>query len=178
MLLDFGQPVSGIIQTAFVVQDIRQSISTWLKTQNVGPWFLQERWAGKEAMYRGQPSKAEIAAAIAYSGHTQIELIQPLDDYPSVYQEVIQDTGYGFHHVARGSVNYEADVQAYTGRGFELAFQVRVPTGSWVGYMDTRNVLAGFTELIQNTEANEQFFTDIYRAAIRWDGTDPLRYFG
>jgi hypothetical protein len=80
--------------------------------------------------------------------------------------------------VARGSANYEADVQDYMDRGFNLAFQARVPTGSLVGYMDTRSVLAGFTELIQNTDANEQFFTGIYKAALRWDGVQPIRHFG
>ena len=178
MPLDFGQPLNGIIQVAFVVEDIRQSIHHWLKTLHVGPWFLQERWAPAEATYRQQPSTAEIAAALAFSGHTLIEFIQPLDDRPSVYREVIEQRGYGFHHIACSSEDYHADVRRYEELGFPLAFQTRVPTGSLVGYMDTRSVLPGFTELIQSTVANERFFTGIHKAALGWDGTDPLRSFG
>ena len=89
MLLSFGQPDGGIIQISYVVMDIHQSIAYWLQLLNVGPWFLQERWTPQEAEYRGQCSRAEVAAALSFSGHTQIELIQPLDNRPSVYREVI-----------------------------------------------------------------------------------------
>ena len=44
--------------------------------------------------------------------------------------------------------------------------------------MDTRDVLPGFTELIETTPANDRFFTDIYKACLGWDGSDPLRSFG
>jgi hypothetical protein len=178
MLLSFGQPDCGIIQIAYVVRDIRQSIAYWLDLLDVGPWYLQERWAPGEAEYQGERSKAEVAAALSFSGHTQIELIQPLDDHPSVYREVIETKGYGFHHVARGSVNYARDVHGYIQKGYPLAFQARVPTGSLVGYIDTRDVLPGYTELIEQTQANDRFFTNIYKAALDWDGSEPIRHFG
>lgn len=175
-LTGFGQPETGVIQTAFVVTDIRQAIAAWL-AEGVGPWFLQERWRPEGATYRGAASDAELAAALCFSGHTQIELLQPLDDRPSVYREVLDRRGPGFHHVARGTADYEADVARYRARGHDLVFETLVPTGSRVAYVDTCSILPGFVELIETTEANDKFFTAIYEAAKRWDGSAPIRSF-
>lgn len=175
-LTGFGQPETGIVQIAFVVTDIRCSIGAWL-AEGVGPWFLQERWRPEGALYRGQTSQTEIAAALCFSGHTQIELLQPLDREPSVYREVLDRRGPGFHHIARGTTDYEADVERYRCRGQDLAFEAVVPTGSRVAYLDTNAILPGFVELIESTAANDRFFTAIYAAAQGWDGHDPIRSF-
>ena len=175
-LTGFGQPETGIIQTAFVVTDIRQAVAAWV-AEGVGPWFLQERWLPERATYRGRPSEAEIAAALCFSGHTQIELLQPLDDKPSVYREVLDRRGPGFHHIARGTSHYEADIERYRQEGVGLAFEALVPTGSRVAYLDTCSRLSGFVELIETTEANDNFFTAIFDAAQGWDGASPIRSF-
>jgi Glyoxalase/Bleomycin resistance protein/Dioxygenase superfamily len=177
MQFNFGQPLTGIMQMAYVVEDIRSSMSQWIRNMNVGPWFLLERWRGAEPVYRGAPSKTEIAAAMAFSGHMLIELIQPLDDHPSVYKETIQRVGYGFHHFGVGSNDYQADINQYEQRGYPLAFQTRVPTGGLVGYVDTTKDLPGFIEVIENGPAVDRFFTGFYTAALNWDGTDPIRPF-
>jgi hypothetical protein len=174
---DFGQPLTGIIQTAYVVKDIQASMSQWVELSKVGPWFFLERWSGDEATYRGKPSEASIAAAMAFSGKMLLELIQPLDDKPSVYKETIDRVGYGFHHVALGSNDYRADVRRYQSRGYPLAFQARVPTGGWVGYVDMKGELPGFIEVIENGPAMERIFTRFYQAALGWNGADPVRPF-
>ena len=46
MLLNFGQPVNGIVQTAFVVPDIQLAMQQWITDLNVGPWFLLPNFAG------------------------------------------------------------------------------------------------------------------------------------
>ncbi|MBD3760385.1 VOC family protein [Sphingomonadaceae bacterium G21617-S1] len=175
-LTGFGQPETGIIQTAFVVTDIRRAIDAWL-AEGVGPWFHQERWRPEGATYRGASSTAEISAALCFSGHSQIELLQPLDDAPSVYREILDARGPGFHHIARGTADYDADVACYQAQGHALAFETLVPTGSRVAYLDTCSILPGFVELIETTEANDNFFTAIYDAARGWDGSAPIRSF-
>ncbi|HZF25704.1 MAG TPA: VOC family protein [Steroidobacteraceae bacterium] len=177
MNFDFGQPLTSIIQMAYVVQDIQASMKQWVSCMNVGPWFYLERWGGDEAVYRGAPSETEIAAAMAFSGHTLIELIQPLDEKPSVYRELIQRTGYGFHHFGLGSNDYDADIRKYQQRGYNLAFQARVPTGGRVGYVDMRGAVPGFIEVIENGPAMEQIFTRFYKGSLNWDGSDPIRPF-
>src|SRR3569832_1976227 len=82
----FGGPRGGIIQTAFVVKDIRESIASWIADCRVGPWFLLDHFSGDHPVYRGRPSTADVAIAMAFAGHMQIELIQPNDANPSVYK--------------------------------------------------------------------------------------------
>ena len=172
----FGGPRGGIIQTAFVVEDIRVSIASWIEDCRVGPWFLLDHFTGEHPIYRGAPSRADVAIAMAFAGHMQIELIQPNDTHPSVYKETIDARGYGFHHLGRASEDIEGEIAALEGRGYALAFRAGVPTGGDVAYME-RPGYSGFLELITATSAMEEVFTRFWQASRGWDGSDPVRPF-
>src|SRR5690606_40384885 len=55
---------------------------------------------------------ADITIAMGFAGHMLIELIQPLDNEPSVYQETIALRGYGFHHAGIACADVDADSRA------------------------------------------------------------------
>lgn len=171
----FGQPADGIIQMAYVVDDIQAAMALWTRRLKAGPWFLLDHFTGEKAVYRGGPSKADVAIAMGFAGHMQIELIQPNDAHPSVYKEVIDQRGYGFHHFGKATAAYDADVRTYAAAGYELAFEALVPTGGRVGYLDTKGELPGFLELIEDSPALDEVFTSFYRASLLWDGSDPVR---
>ena len=176
-LVIFGQPADGIIQSAYVVKDIREAIGHWVRELKVGPWFLLERFTGEDAKYRGQPSRAEASLAMSFAGHMMIELIQPLDDAPSVYWDTIKKTGYGFHHWGVATSNFDRDVADFRARGYETAFFARVPSGGRVAYMDTTAHLPGMIEFIELGASFDPIFGQFYRATIAWDGKDPIRSF-
>lgn len=175
--LDFGQPEGGIIQIAYVVPDIRQAMASWTRDLNLGPWFLLDRFTGDDAVYRGGPSDAAVSIAMAFSGHMQIELLEPLDEHRSVYSETIDARGHGFHHYGVGSRDFDDDVAQYQDRGYDVAFRAGVPTGGSVAYLDTKGALPGFVELIEIGDVMEQVFTRFYAASLGWDGCDPVRPF-
>jgi hypothetical protein len=176
-LLNFGQPDDGIIQTAYVVEDIHRSMQHWVEQLKVGPWFLLEHFTGIDASCRGRPSEADVAIAMSFAGHMMIELIQPDDQVPSVYHEIIEKRGCGFHHWGVGSKDFDRDVESYEKLGGELAFFARVPSGGRVAYMDTTAQLPGMVELIELGTDFEPMFTGFYRASLGWDGKLPLRPF-
>jgi hypothetical protein len=176
-LVGFGQPDDGIIQTAYVVKDIHAAMADWVGKLGVGPWFLLDHFTGVEPVYRGQPSTADIAIAMAFAGHMNIELIQPNNDAPSVYRELIERRGYGFHHWGRASWQFDRDLEQYRAAGHEVGFICRVPSGGRVAYMDTTKQLPGFVELIELGGAFEAVFSRFYRASIGWDGSEPVRSF-
>ena len=176
-LVIFGQPDNGIVQTAYVVKDIREAIDHWVKELHVGPWFLIEHFKGLDAKYRGKPSEADAALAMSFAGHMNIELIQQYDDAPSVYRETIDKRGYGFHHWGVASSDVDADIRRYEAMGMEVAFRAGVPTGGDVAYMDTHGAMPGFLELIATNPAMDRAFSRFYGAALSWDGTDPVRPF-
>lgn len=176
--LGFGQKVGQVIQMAYVVEDIHAAIDWWIHDARVGPWFqLEHFWAGDQR-YRGAPSQADVAIAMAFAGHMQIELIQPLDDHPSVYRDVIAKRGYGFHHVGLCVADVDVEIAAYEARGYSLAFSANVPTGGAVAYMDDGRNDPGFLELIPGTLGMDGTFTRFWRASLDWDGRDPVRPFG
>ena len=47
-LVGFGQPDDGVIQMAYVVEDIRASMHSWVQKLGVGPWFLLEHFTGTD----------------------------------------------------------------------------------------------------------------------------------
>ena len=106
--LNFGAPLPGIMQTSFIVPDVGAAIDRWITDVGVGPWFLLDHFTGVDPVYRGGPSQADVTIAMAFAGHMQIELIQPNDEHPSVYQEVRDGRGWGFHHFGYVTADFEA----------------------------------------------------------------------
>ena len=95
MSLLFGE----IGQPGYVARDIEAAMRHWSGTLGVGPWFYLERMPVTNLRYRGQPSAARFAVALANSGGTQPEPIQPRDDHPSMYRDFPRSGRDGLRHV-------------------------------------------------------------------------------
>jgi hypothetical protein len=175
--LGFGQRVGQIVQMAYVVKDIRAAIDWWVRDCHVGPWFFLERFASPGQRYRGEPSMAAVSLAMSFAGHVNIELIQPLDDLPSVFKEVVDRRGYGFHHLGIAVSDVDRERAVYEARGYVVAFEAPVPSGGAVYYLDDGHDEHGFVELIPATAGMNEMFTRFWQAAIEWSGADPLRPF-
>lgn len=175
--LGFGQPVGGVVQMAYVVEDMEAAIGWWVRDARTGPWFLLDSFLGPDHVYRGEPARADVRIAMAFAGNMLIELIQPKDSHPSVYQEAIERRGYGFHHIGIACDDVDAEIPAYLERGYALAFRASVPTGGAVAYLDGGPSRPGFVELIPVTPGMDETFTRFWRASVDWDGTMPIRPF-
>jgi len=176
--LGFGQQTGQIVQMAYVVKDIRASMDWWVRDCHVGPWFLLDSFTGADHRFRGGQSHADVAIAMAFAGHMQIELIQPKDDHPSVYKEIVDRRGHGFHHVGVAVEDAEVERAAYERRGYEVAFRASVPSGGAVYYMCNGRNEPGFVELIPATPGMDEMFTRYWRASVDWKGENPIRPFG
>lgn len=177
MLMNFGQPTDGVFQTAFVVPDLRAAINRYVNEARIGPWFLLDRLDSSEGSYRGAPSRSAITLAMAFSGGLQIELIQPLDDQPSVYKELIDARGHGFHHFGKVVTDLDAETERLRACGHDEVFRMPVPTGGDVVYFDAKGALPGFLEIFEGTPGMEAAFTRFQQASVGWDGSDPVRSF-
>jgi hypothetical protein len=174
----FGQRSGQIVQTAYVVQRIRPAIDWWIKDGKAGPFFLLDSFTGPEQRYRGAPTKADVSIAMSFAGHMNIELIQPKDNEPSVYKEIVDRRGYGFHHLGIAFDDVEAARHEYEGRGYHVVFSTPVPSGGTVYFMGDGDGAPGFVELIPATPGTDEMFTRYWRASVDWDGKDPIRPFG
>ncbi|HEX4112105.1 MAG TPA: VOC family protein [Stellaceae bacterium] len=174
-LLNFGQPVDGVIQMAYVVPDVRKAMTEWTERLKLGPWFLFSPFKPLRQTYRGQPTALSTSIAMAYAGHMQFELIEQHNDVPSVYVETVKKRGYGFHHWGVSAPDFDRALAAQQARGYELAFYAEPDQGIRVAYMDCTADLPGFIELIETGPAVEGLFTMMYQTALGWDGKDPVR---
>jgi hypothetical protein len=176
--LGFGQPLGGIAQTAFIVPDLAAAMDHWTRFMGAGPFFAIPSLLVPGQIYRGAASTADITLAMGFTGHMMIELIQPLDNNPSVYKETIEKRGYGFHHVGIAFEDAEAASRDYQARGWHEAYRARVPTGGEVIYLDNgRGAAEGFIELLPVTPGMDATFTRFWEASRNWDGSDPVRPF-
>ncbi len=173
--LAFGQPLGGIIQVAYVVADIQAAMREFTARLNIGPWFVSGPFVPPEGVYRGRPTDIRLTLALGFSGHMSFELIQQHDDKPSVYREVIERRGYGFHHWALAIDDLDREIAAYAAGGYAVAFSDRSPRGARIAYVDTSRDLPGMIELIELTAQAEAKYAEIHRASVGWDGRDPVR---
>ena len=155
----FGQPLGGIVQVAYAVEDLQKSITEFSEKFNIGPWFYSNGYTLKEASYRGKPTDMRMGLALSFSGNMCFEVIQPLDDKPSVYWDVIKKKGYGFHHLGMATTQYEVDVARYKKMGYVLAFEGLTPRGIRFAYFDTTGDLPGMLELIEYNDTQLKFLS-------------------
>jgi Glyoxalase/Bleomycin resistance protein/Dioxygenase superfamily len=171
---------SGIIQLAYIVDDIHTSMGLYTQQLGIGPWFLFKNFAFETLTYRGQPSELSIDLALGYSNGMMFELIQQNDDTPSVYLETFKKRGWGFHHwgVKALPSQYDSMVCNFLDKGYALAIECVVGVGSRAAYMDPGDELAGMIEIIEVTPVVEGLFAQMELASVDWDGADPVRLMG
>ena len=177
--LGFGQPMGGVAQTAFIVPDLQEAIHHWVRDMRAGPFFVLPNLLSPGQTYRGEESRADVTLAMGFAGHMMIELIQPLDDNPSVYKETRKLRGWGFHHLGIACADVDAASRDYQARGYTEAYRAAVPTGGEVVYLDNgTGAQLGFIELLPVTPGMDETFTRFWAASRDWDGSDPVRPFG
>jgi hypothetical protein len=148
MLSDWGRPTVGIFQTAFVVEDLDVAIEQFSKRFKVAPWTVFRDAEPVGALYRGEPAQAILHLAFGFAGHMTYELVQLADDAPSVYRDVVEDRGYGFHHFGYGTRALDEDVAAMKAEGYQAVGNLDTAEIR-LAMFDTRDVLPGMTELIE-----------------------------
>lgn len=164
-----------IRQSGFVVRDLDAALAHWVGVLGVGPWLTLERVVLEPCTYRGAPVATPTRIALAHSGELQLELIEPLDDSPSCYRELLDAGREGLHHLAWWANDFDAAVAAAGVGGLEPV-QAGEVMGTRFCYLDTVDGAAPLAELVEWTDASRWLATTVREAAESWDGTtDPVR---
>lgn len=168
-----------VVQYAYVVDDLDEGIRHWVEVMGAGPFFVSRNHRGRDHTYRGERDEAVFSYAFGQAGPAQVQLIQCMDDSPSIYRDMFAPGEGGFHHVAClvPAKDMEREVARFTDAGFEVASTLHsyVP----VAYLDCREVLGFFVELHGRNADVDELFREIREAHEGWDGvTDPIRVRG
>lgn len=166
------------MQLCWVVPDLDAAIAGWLRSTGAGPFFVFGEVHFDDSIYRGAAMDiAPHRASIGQHGDMQIELIQPLDDSPGIWRDIVPFGKAGFHHVGLYCTDYEAERAAILAGGSAMAFE-GLMMGAKTCYIDTAPSLGFMTELITANPVADSVFAHIRQAAEGWDGSDPVRSMG
>ncbi len=166
-----------VMQLAWLPQDFDAALRHWTQTMGVGPFFLMENIQLQDMRYRGAPTDAMFSLALAYWGDTQIELIRPENEAPSIYsgEYAVRDR---LHHVCVLVDDIAAAYAACTEHRAEILVEGRVGDSGHVIYADPGGGPGSVVEILQTQPGTRELFTMIREAGIDWDGNEPLRKLG
>ena len=171
-------------QLGFVVPDINVSLRHWIEDLRIGPFFVIPDVEIRAHEYRRahHDRGPRGIVALAQSGDIQIELIQTVDDRPSVWRDFVERTGGGLHHVSSWLTRREYD------RALETLAREHIPTvqrgvfGPDVrfAYFGSEDAHSGpLCEISEGLEPAIAEFSDmVAKASKGWNGRDPIRTVG
>lgn len=162
-----------VLQNAYVVDDLNVAIERWNKALGLGPFFTVED-AELECLYRGNPSSLRLNVAMAQAGPINIELIEQLNDAPSVYRDMYPPDNEGFHHVCMLVDNFEEQKQHYRSLGCDVAFEGDMGAYSFC-YVDARPFIGYMIELVEDGDTIRAIYDRVREGAESFDGSDLIR---
>ena len=169
------QPKGTILELCQVVRDIDRALEHWTRTIGAGPFFVFDVPVLPGQKYRGAPTEVSMRVGFGFSGGLLIELLQQTNDGPSVFTEMLEARGDGYHHIML-RIPYDEGVARLSGKGHEMAFSGQMPSGERFCLFDTRAVDGSYIELMEISPAMEESLARMHRAHLEWDGkTDPVR---
>jgi Glyoxalase/Bleomycin resistance protein/Dioxygenase superfamily len=176
-------PVGSVTETCYVTYNLDKAMAEWTRATGAGPWFEAEFPASLVKSYRGKPAADSFRAAIAFAGTSLIELVQPTNDAPSIFREILETRGEGgLHHVyprirPRKGAEYDRACADYRALGLEPALSFTIEGMGRNDFFDATATLGCFIELLEFEEAvYDAIMRPIYQAHIEWDGkTRPVR---
>jgi hypothetical protein len=171
------QPPGSIIELCHVVADMDAAIAHWTGTLRAGPFFVGEMRFPEGHRYRGAPAVLAIRVAFGFSGGLLIELVQPLEGDRSVFTEVLDKRGPGYHHVMLRD-DYDSAHARLTAQGFAVALESTTPLGERCALFDTQAVSGGFTEVMDLHIGFGRLTELMAEAHAGWSGDQPQRPLG
>jgi len=147
-----------LTQIAWVVKDIETTLRFFQDVMGI-KFSKVDTIRVKEfgATYYGEPSNAESLVAMAYSGGTFIELIQPVSGN-SIFQDYIdKNPAGGIQHIAYSIPVDKLNkiISEFSDKGFSVISSFDHPIAKIV-FFDTRKEIGVMTEIMGITEAGEK----------------------
>jgi len=110
-------------QVCIVTRDLYRKLEGFVQL-GIGPWAIYEYGPHNttDQTYRGRPQPYSMRVALATTGSSRWELIEPLEG-PTLYGDWLDQYGESVQHVVQkcDSLEYEAKIEEFRRRGFEVA---------------------------------------------------------
>lgn len=152
-----------IRQIAFVVTDIDQAIENWHSQMGIGPFaVVRDCRPLKGSLYRGETSgNIVLNIAFAYIGDMQLELIEQVNDTPSMYQEALERGCWGTHHYAVCVEDFSSSYQHAINNGFTPLVNAGAPGYAQMAYVESDRIPGLILEIIEWNDLTRPYFDGI-----------------
>jgi hypothetical protein len=133
--------------------------------------------------YRGRPAEDAFSAALGFCGSSLVEFVQPLNDKPSVFREVLEERGdFAVHHVYPNirpitAAEFDRERSKYEKAGYAPALDMVLPGLGRNVLFDARQQLGVFVELLEVSTVMYKGVEKMLSAHQTWDGARPMRDF-
>jgi hypothetical protein len=170
-----------VIQLGFVVPNIEAAVAHWASI-GVGPFFLLDHIQFGRCHFRGKPLEIDLSVAVGQWGSVQVELIHQHCDTPSIYTTFDGSARGGLQHMGVMTDSVADSLTRLAERKVEPVQAGETANGIRFAYVNTDALPGahpgGMIELIERGPAIDGFFGLVRKAAVDWDGRDPLRRLG
>lgn len=164
-----------IVQNGYVVQNMDKAIYAWNQMVGLGPFFVNESAEHPSFTYNGHPSTATFRTALVQAGDIQLELVQPTNEEPSVFRDVLSSSGEGLHHVRIAVEDYDAQIRQFVSSGFQPAMQGDVAGVVRFAFFDMRAELGHYIEISERQAPAVERDEKIAALCRAWDGRTLIR---
>jgi hypothetical protein len=153
-------------QVAFVVKDLTAGMEFFNRTMGIPKFYVIEDFGlhARDKTFRGRPAEQNFKLALAYSGDTQIELIQHLSG-DTCYKEHLERRGEGLHHLGfflYDPEDYQRALASLSAAGYSPLMSGRFGTTRYT-YFDTELAIGSIMEIVYLDSGGKDFMAKIKR---------------
>jgi hypothetical protein len=158
----------------FVTRDIDRSMRYFVDAWGIGPWYVN-RQIVMDTLYKGAPSRLELMVALSHANDLQYELIQQMNDAPSVYRDFLHKMPNGLHvqHLSVWPENFADTKAGALAKGWYPVLEVAHKGNSC--YLAHPGEPDLCVEISDRSPEKEFFRKTIREICATWDGKDPIR---
>ena len=164
------QPLSlvgrSLEQVAFVVRDLDAAQSFFSQKLGIPRFYLIENFGSRaiDKTFRGRPAEHNFSIALAYSGNTQIELIQHLAG-DTCYKEFLERRGEGMQHLGffiDDREQHQRVLAEFSRNGFSVLQSGRFGDALYT-YFDTESAIGAVMEIVYLDQRSRELMARIKR---------------
>jgi catechol 2,3-dioxygenase-like lactoylglutathione lyase family enzyme len=153
-------------QVAFVVRDLGAAEKFFTQSMGIPRFYVIEHLGSRatDKTFRGHPAEHDFTISLAYSGDTQIELIQHLSG-DTCYKEFLERRGEGMQHLGfflDDREQYERVLVEFTRNRLPVLQSGRFG-GAMYSYFDTESAIGAVMEIVYLDQPSRELMTRIKR---------------
>jgi methylmalonyl-CoA/ethylmalonyl-CoA epimerase len=153
-------------QVAFVVRDLGAAQRFFNQSMGIPRFYVIEHFGSRatDKTFRGRPAEHDFTIALAYSGNTQIELIQHLSG-DTCYREFMERRGEGMQHLGfflDDREQHQGVLAEFRRNGFSVLQSGRFGDALYA-YFDTESAIGAVMEIVYLDQRSRELMARIKR---------------